>query len=151
MAEEKDIRFISQLRKNARTTLTDLSKKTSIPISTLFDRLRAHEGRLIIKHTTLIDFRELGYGTKAWVAIKTNKDSREALKTHLSLNENVNNIYLINNQYDFLFELVCCNLKEMRDFFDSLEEKFEIVRKQEHLVIEDIEREKFLTNEKLFF
>jgi len=147
MSTEKDLLILSNLRENARISLTDISKKTSIPISTIFDKLRVHEGNLIIKHTTLVDFNKLGYNTKAWIALKTVKGSRENLKHFLSEHKKVNNIYLVNNKYDFLIEVICSNIKELRDFFEELEEKFEITEKQEHIIIEDIKREKFLVKD----
>ena len=86
----KDLKFLTHLRNDARIGLTELSRKTSVPVSTIFDRLKKHKGGLIMKHTTLLDFRHLGYETKAWVAVKAGKDSRERLRDHLSKHKNVN-------------------------------------------------------------
>jgi len=56
----KDMMLLSNLRANARETLTNISKRTNIPISTIFDRLKLHEKNLIKKHTAIIDFALLG-------------------------------------------------------------------------------------------
>jgi len=37
---KKDLLLISKLRENSRIKLTSLSKETSVPISTIFDRLK---------------------------------------------------------------------------------------------------------------
>ena len=75
--KKTDLLIISSLRQNAREKLTNMSKKTRIPVSTLFDRIRMHEGKLIKKHTALIDFNKLGYNTRANIILKVKKTDRE--------------------------------------------------------------------------
>ena len=48
--KNKDLKIISYLRQNARMPLTKMSKKTQIPVSTIFDRLRTNEDDLIYKN-----------------------------------------------------------------------------------------------------
>lgn len=146
---QKDLLILSSLRKNARNSLTNISKNTRIPISTIFDRLKEHEKEIIIKHTALLNFNRLGYQIKALAAIKTIPESKEELKKHLSLNKNVNNLFVVNNQHDFLVEIICKNLKELIDFFEQLENRFKIIKKEEYMIVEDVKREKFLSNELL--
>ena len=83
---KKDLLILSNLRKNARMSLTNMSKSTHIPISTIFDRLKLHESGLIKKHTSLIDFEKLGFNTRANVCIKVDKEKREEIKEYLKLN-----------------------------------------------------------------
>ena len=61
---KKDLLIVSHLRRDGRTSLTELSKKTRIPISTIFDRLKQNKNNFIKKHTALIDFAKLGYNTR---------------------------------------------------------------------------------------
>ena len=60
---------MSYLRMNARETLTKISRKTKVPVSTVYQRIKNKEVNLILKHTSLIDFRKLGFMTKAQVLI----------------------------------------------------------------------------------
>ena len=48
--KKKDQILLSYLRKDARMPLTKMSKKTNIPVSTLFDRLKVNEGQ---KHNSV--------------------------------------------------------------------------------------------------
>lgn len=143
---EKDLKIMSQLRENSRKSLKEISKNTGIPVSTIFDRIRINEKSKIMRHTTIIDFSKIGYSLKALVAIKTKRESRDELKSFLSIHSIVNNLFLVNNQHDFLAEIVCRNLKELRDFFDQIENRFEITKKDEYLILEDLRREQFMTN-----
>jgi len=53
----------------------------------------------------------------------------------------VNNIFKINNGYDFMVEGVFRFLQDFEDFSEDLEEKFSIKEKQMYYIIEDVKRE----------
>jgi len=145
MIQKKDLQIISNLRADSRQTLTDISKKTKIPISTIYDRLKANEGNLIKRHTCLLDFDMLGFTTRAKVLLRVDKSVREETKEYLMKHRNINTLEKINNNYDFLFEVVFRQIKELEDFLEQLEEKFKVKSKQVFYVIEDVKRESFLT------
>jgi DNA-binding Lrp family transcriptional regulator len=142
--DEKDRLFVAELRRNARESLTNISKRTHIPISTLFDRLKHNENNFIIKHTTLLDFNKLGYGCVAMVVLKVDRDDREGVKKHLMNQDQVNSIYRINNGYDYLLEVVMCNVKELEEFLEQLDSKYKIVEKKTFYIIEHLARELFM-------
>ncbi|MFH1589332.1 MAG: Lrp/AsnC family transcriptional regulator [archaeon] len=143
--DKKDIVFLTHLRNNARETLTMISKKTRIPISTLYDRLKTHENDVITKHTTLIDFAKLGFLCKANITIKVDIEDRDAVKNYLTCQNSVNSLFKINNGYDFLIEGVFKHVKEMEDFMELLERKFKVLEKNVYYIIEDIKRESFMS------
>ncbi|MFH1770735.1 MAG: Lrp/AsnC family transcriptional regulator [archaeon] len=142
--DKKDIMFLAHLRNNARETLTKISKKTHIPISTLYDRLKLHEGDIITKHTTLIDFAKLGYLCKANITIKVDIEDRDAVRAYLLCQNNVNSLFKINNGYDFLIEGVFKHVKEMEDFMETFEKKYRVLEKNVYYIIEDLKRESFM-------
>ena len=78
--EPKTLQFLSCLRDNSREKLTEISKKTHIPISTLFDMLKEMQGNIITKHTVLLNFHGLGYQAHAQVFLKVDKIHKEELK-----------------------------------------------------------------------
>ncbi|OGM02985.1 hypothetical protein A3K72_02540 [Candidatus Woesearchaeota archaeon RBG_13_36_6] len=145
MIQKKDLQIISNLRANSRQTLTDMSKKTRIPISTIYDRLKVNEGNLIKRHTCLLDFNKIGFTTRAKVLIKVDRTVREDVKEYLMKHRNINSLVKINNNYDFLFEAVFKQIKELEEFLEQLEEKFKIRSKQVYYIIEDVKRESFLS------
>jgi len=147
MISKKDILIMSNLRSNARISLTNLSKKTKIPISTLFDRLRNQEKDLILKHTALLDFNKLGYSTRAHIIIKVSKPDRDRIKEHLSKHQNVNSFYKINNGYDFMVEGIFKHIKDMEDFLENLDERYDILDRRSYYIIDEIKREEFLADE----
>ncbi len=146
---KKDIKILSYLRKNSRERLTKISKKTGVPVSTIFDRMRMHYSGLIQKYTTLINFQVLGFNSKACIILKIDRDQRENLKEFISQSQCINSAYKINNGYDFFIEVISKNMRELEDFVEQLEEKFIIREKHVFYIVEDIKREDFLTTEEL--
>lgn len=144
--KKTDLLIISSLRQNAREKLTEMSKKTRIPVSTIFDRIKTHEINIIKKHTALVDFSKLGYNTRANIILKVKKEDRNDIKEFLMKHSSINSAFKINNGYDFMIEAVFRNIKEVEDFIELLEEKFKIKAKQVFYVIDDLKKEAFLSN-----
>ncbi|MEK6874792.1 MAG: Lrp/AsnC family transcriptional regulator [Nanoarchaeota archaeon] len=141
---KKDTMILCHLRNNARMQLTQMSKKTGIPVSTLYERLL--KARFIKKYTIIADFGMLGFATKAYVLISVHKNQKDALRQHLLHHPNINSLWRINNGFDFLFEGIYTNVGEVEHFFDQLETQFSIKQKITHYVIEDIKEQDFMSN-----
>ena len=141
-----ELLLIASLRKNARETLTSMSKKVGMPVSTIFDKLKCFQGKQIKKHTSLVDFSKLGFGTRAVMILKARKNERDKLREFLEKSHNINTISRINNGYDFIVDVIFKNLKDMEEFGEKIEEKFKIKNKQNFYIIEDIKRETFLSD-----
>lgn len=145
MVSKKDLLVLAHLRNNGRKTLTELSKATSIPISTIFERLRAQREHFIRKFTVLVDFNKLGFTTRAAIVLKVKKNDRENMKKHLMNNRNVNSCFHINNGFDLLVDGVFLDLNTLEKFLEELDEKFSIEKQQVYFVIETFKEEAFLS------
>jgi len=88
--KEKELLLLSHLRSNARKNLTNISKETGIPISTIFDKIRKYEGDVIKKFTSLLDFGKLGYDIRVSVMLKVDKNDRENVGNYLNIAEGKN-------------------------------------------------------------
>lgn len=149
--KQSDLLIISNLRINARESLTSMSKKTRIPVSTIFDKLRENINGVIKRPTILIDFQKLGYPTVSTILIKVNKDHRDILREHLKKSFNVNSVYKVNNGYDFIVEVVFKNMQEQESFIEKLEESFNILDLKTFFIIEELKKEEFFSNPKLVY
>ncbi len=144
--KNKDLKIISYLRQNARMPLTKMSKKTQIPVSTIFDRLRTNEDDLIQKHTCLLDFKQLGFDIWANVSLQVDVADRNNLREYLLRSKNVNSVYKVSGNYDFLLECVFKNMRDLDGFIDDIEEKYLIKEKDTFFLVEDIKRESFMSD-----
>ena len=147
MINKKDMMIISNLRKDARMNLTKMAKKTGIPVSTIFDKIKGYKGNLVTKHTTLINFDLLGYNTRAKIILKVSKEDKDEIKSYLLKNQNVNSFYRINNGFDFMIEGIFRNIMEMEEFLEILEEQFTIEKKEYFYIIDDLKKEAFMEDE----
>ncbi|MDO8661316.1 MAG: winged helix-turn-helix domain-containing protein, partial [Candidatus Woesearchaeota archaeon] len=114
MLNKKDWIIAAHLRQNSRIPLTDLSRKTGIPVSTLFDHIKNQNGELYAKHIALINFTRLGYSTKAHILVRAPKQTKDTVQRFLEAHWNVNTIYKINNKYDFMAECIFKHMKELQ-------------------------------------
>ena len=146
MIKKNELLLLSHLRRNARETLTKISRKTRLPISTIYDRLKLQEAELIVKHTSLLDFAKLGFNTRVSIAIKVPRELRLSLEDYLQKHTSVNSLYKINNGYDFMAEGIFRRLKEFQEFIEVLEDKFPGMEKQMYYIVDDMKREEFLSN-----
>lgn len=146
MLKQKDLQMLAHLRNNGRMRLTLLSKKIKVPVSTLYDKLKVFQKDLIKKHTTLVDFKQLGFHTKANIMIKVNKTDRDSVRGYLETHHQVNSVYKINNNFDYLIEGVFKHVKDAEDFIEKLEEKFTIENKQTYYIIDELKKEGFMSN-----
>lgn len=146
MITQKDIIFIRHLRQSARKNLTSIAKATHIPVSTLFDRLKRLEKSVILRHTSLLDFSNLGYDTRAAIMIKVHKKDRKRLAEFLEKNEHINTVYKITNGFDFHIEAIFKKFGEMESFIEMMEDQFSILKKNAFYIIEEIKREDFMAN-----
>jgi len=93
-----DLLIVSHLRQDARITLTQMSKQTSIPISTIFDKIRGFkETGLIRKNTSIVSFDRFGFNTKALIFLSTSREERGQLIDILKNSSNVNSLFKVNN------------------------------------------------------
>lgn len=148
LLKEKDVQMLGHFRDNARTSLTKLSRKTRIPVSTIFDKLKELErNEIITKHTTLLNFKNMGYDIRIQMLITANKNSREEIQEFLIKHMKTNTVYRINNGYDFLIEAIFKDMADL-DVFQKELEDMGIEDKKEFFIMEDMKREAFMTFKK---
>ncbi len=141
MINPKDLQIIAHLRADARQSLVDIGKKTLIPTSTVFDKIQRYKGSLVKKYTALVDFPKLGFNFRVWLVLKAN--DKKKLKKFLISHGNVNSLFKVNNDFDFLIDCVFKNWGEVYAFQEKLKE-FEIKEKIVLDILEEMKREEFM-------
>lgn len=149
MFKKNELILLSHLRRNARETLTKISRETRMPVSTIFDKIKRYDNNLIKKSTVLLNFSKLGYSTVVTLMLKVARDQRNELKDFLFRENRVNSFYRVNNNFDFILEGIFTDMQEFQEFIESLEAKFDIKEKQIFYILDDIKKEEFMANPKL--
>jgi DNA-binding Lrp family transcriptional regulator len=143
---DKQVLLLTELRKNARQSITRIGHAINMPISTVHDKIRANTGGVVKKYTCVLDFSRLGFSCRAQIILKVNKCDKDDIRQHLLKTPNINSIYRINNGYDFLIEGVFRDLRDIDEFMERLEELYRIKEKRIYYIMEDIARETFMTD-----
>ncbi|MBW2988216.1 hypothetical protein DRJ48_00200 [Candidatus Woesearchaeota archaeon] len=148
MLKPKELEIIAHLRENARKSLTDISKKTGIPISTIYTKLLTMRGDIIRKHTSLLNFKALGYHTIVLVLLSCDTQQLEKFEHALVCNPNINSVLKLNNEYQFLVEGVFRYIADVDAFLENLEKRFRITKRKILYIVHELKRESFLASPK---
>lgn len=141
-----DISIINQLRRDGRMPLTELSRKTELPVSTIHDQLKKNIRARLIKPTVLIDFEKIGFLTRAHIFLAVEQTEKDKLFAYLKEHPNTNSIFRINNGWNVMMECIFKDMKSMENFVEQLEVMFHIKQKEIHYTLEELKREGFLAN-----
>jgi DNA-binding Lrp family transcriptional regulator len=143
---DKELLILSRLRNNSREKLSSMSRKTQIPVSTIFDKIKEHEGKLIRKHTCLLDFDALGFHVRVTIMIKVKYKDRDASAEFFKKCFQINSVLRINNGYDFMLEGIFRDILELEDFCDKIDKRFCVEKKDVYYITKEIKREDFLAD-----
>ena len=136
------VHILKSLRKDARRSFTQMGASAEIPVTTVFDNYgRLVDEGLIKKHTSLVDFRKLGFNYRNFVFVKS-KDRKE-LMDFLDSQPCVNSIFKISG-YDFMVDTVFPGMKEFYEFLDALAQ-VGVAQIETHDVIDSIKSEAFFS------
>jgi DNA-binding Lrp family transcriptional regulator len=142
--EPRDYTVIGYFRHDARTTLTDMSKTTQIPVSTIYDKLQRFEERDIIKrHTSLVNFDELGYDIRVYLLLTVDQGDYDGVEEFLDQHRKVNNVLRTSNGYDYIAEAIFHDMEEYDEFFTALDEE-PVDECEQHFVMDEVKREAFM-------
>ncbi len=140
MLSENEMKIISHLRQNSRQSLIDIARKTDIPLSTIYDKIKNHEGSTIKKFTSIVDFPAIGYNIRTSVLIK---GRQKPLREFLLTSPNVNSLFQVGGNYDYSADCIFRYMKEMDSFMEKLDTLSS--KKEVHFVTEELRREEFLS------
>ena len=146
MITEKDLKIIAHMRNNARRKVTEVSKEGKMPVTTIYDKIRNHEKKGIVKkHVTVVDFTKLGFNTKVLLALSVNREKREELKKFLMAHPNVNTLYRIDFGPDFMAEVIFQDVSRLQEFIDHLDVTFNLNEIKTYNISQELKKEEFLT------
>ena len=144
--DKKDLLIMTHLRKNSRMTLTEIARNCKSPISTVYEKLKNVKNNIIKKNTCIIDFNKLGFYARAKFVLQSHVNHKKDLLEYLMRHNNVNSVYKINNGYDFLFEGVFRNMKDLEEFLETLHVRFKAKKCDTYYIIEESKREEFMSD-----
>ncbi|MBS1266724.1 MAG: putative HTH-type transcriptional regulator [Candidatus Woesearchaeota archaeon] len=127
------MKILGNLRNDARQSLVSISKKTDIPVSTIYEKIKKQEDSTIKRYTSLLDFPALGFNIRAMVLVKGD------LEEYLTNHENVNSVFQLSEEFDFIADCIFKHMSDYTEFIQKLENK------KVFFVTNELKREEFLS------
>jgi Lrp/AsnC family leucine-responsive transcriptional regulator/Lrp/AsnC family transcriptional regulator len=133
MIDEKDQQIMDALCKNARLSTKQIAKKTNIPITTVFNRIKNLEKNGIIKnYTCIFDKKKLGRGVSANILLNINFDklskkmmNEEDLAEKLLKTTGVESVETISGEADMMIKVSVEDIDRLNDFLTKKLRGFE--------------------------
>lgn len=141
---DSDLQLLAHLRKSGRMKITQLSHRTDMPVSTIFERLQAPIAACVQKYTCILNISELGFNSRATAIMKVDKEQKKEIGEFLEKHPNVNSLFKINNGFDFLADVIFRQMADLEEFMEQLERKYKIKHKEVYFIIREIKQESFL-------
>jgi Lrp/AsnC family transcriptional regulator, leucine-responsive regulatory protein len=117
MLDEKDDKILKELKKNARNSTKNISKKVKIPRVTVHDRIKKMEEKGIIKYYTAVpDYEKTGIKSEAFIFVSflsnTKLSQRELAKRIAKIKE-IHEVHIVSGEYDLILKVRAENLKNI--------------------------------------
>lgn len=143
---KRDMSMIPYLRQDARISLTALSRKTGIPVSTAHERLKLLRKTGLLQLKALVNFEGLGFNSRILVALKVDRDTQDEVEKYLGDHRNVNTLWHIDNGFTLMIDAVFSNIRAARYFIEDLEQRYEVKNKMIFYILGEAKREAFLSD-----
>jgi DNA-binding Lrp family transcriptional regulator len=142
-----DLMIVSHLRRDSRASLTEMSRHTKIPVSTIFDKVKDYKrSGLIKKNTSIVSFDKIGYAAKALIFFSTKKEEREKLSKLLQKSRSVNSLFRVNDGWDLVAEVIFPNMNEIENFVENIDAEVSVRDKKVFYILEEFKREEFMSD-----
>jgi len=118
--QEKDLKIIEALEENARLGVKQIARKTDIPITTVFNRIRNLESRGIIQgYRAIIDKKKLGKEIEAFIIVNIPYNSvlhQDEFALELGRLPEVDECYVISGATNILIKVSIEDIDKLNDF-----------------------------------
>lgn len=141
--DEQNLQILELLQQNAKVTTSTIAKKTGMPITTVYNRIRKmEEGGIIRNYSVRLDYEKLGKPIAAYVLITV--ASLHAAKDDQILDTLVEKIRKLvqleeacsmTGAFDILIKLRAKNISELNRMINSLRVLPEIDKTQTMIVL----------------
>jgi Lrp/AsnC family transcriptional regulator for asnA, asnC and gidA len=117
--DDIDSRIIHSLVKNARITLSQMSKEIDVPDATISNRLKKLDKNVIKQYTLLLDLDKFGLKVTAIIIIQTESEKHRSVELKLAKLKEVSEVYSISGEYDILIKVWAQSLEELNNIVNS--------------------------------
>jgi len=141
--DDKDKKILDVLKENSKLSTQQISKKISIPITTVHNRMKKLEGEGIIKkYSVVLDYKKIGKPISAFVLINVDykllkqiKKTQDELTKKLKLHSLVEEASKITGGTDLIIKIRVKDVDELDDFVTMYLRNLDGIDKTQTMVI----------------
>ena len=141
--DDKDKKILDILKENSKLSTQQISKKISIPITTVHNRMKKLEGEGIIKkYSVVLDYKKIGKPISAFVLINVDykllkqiKKTQDELTKKLKLHSLVEEASRITGGTDLIIKIRVKDVDELDDFVTMYLRNLDGIDKTQTMVI----------------
>jgi|TARA_B100002003_G_C14080003_1_gene519556 DNA-binding Lrp family transcriptional regulator len=127
MLLDKDAKIIDVLKQDARLSIRDIAKKTSLRPSTVHDRIsKLKKDNVIEKFTVKLNNQAVGENFIVFLFVTTSRD----LDATFFNNKHIKEVFGITGEYDLVLKLKFADIEEFNKFIISLRKNTAIKKTQ---------------------
>ncbi len=143
LINEKDFEILSLLKKDAKLTVQDISRKIMMPVTTVHNRIKKMEENGIIKgYSAIVDNKKLGINISAYVMIcveyrtlSGKKISQTKLAGEIKKNPLVDEASIVAGGTDIIIKIHAKDIDELNGFIINRLRDMEGVANTQTLVV----------------
>jgi len=138
--DEKDERILNVLKENSKLSTQQISKKISIPITTVHHRIKKLEKEGIIKkYTVVLDSKKIGKLISSYILIRVDyrhtKQSQLEMAMNLKSKDAVEEVSIVTGSIDMIVKIRVKDIAELNQFVIKYLRMMEGIERTETLVI----------------
>lgn len=140
--DSKDSRILDELQRDAKATTGKIAKRTTIPVTTVHNRIKRMEHDGVIKrYAPVLDYTKLGKSIHAMIFISAeHKADQEHLAKRLLAIDGVTGARIITGGYDLVIETRVGTIDALNSLITKELRKVQGVEKtQTMIVLEEVE------------
>lgn len=119
--DETDLQILKELQKDGRMNYAEISRKTGIPSSTVYDKIvRLVNKGVIKKFTVILDREKVGFGVSALIGVETGAELYGNVAKELCQLHELVRVYGSTAQFDLMVKVRTTSLKRLNEILNRI-------------------------------
>lgn len=121
--DETDLKILKELQKDGRMNYAEISRRTGIPSSTVYDKItRLVDRRVIKKFTVILDRERVGFAVSALVGVETGAELYGNVAKKLCQLPELIRVYGTTAEFDLMAKIRTTSLKRLNEIVNRIRE-----------------------------
>ncbi len=121
--DETDLKILKELQKDGRMNYAEISRRTGVPSSTVYDKIaRLADKGVIKKFTVILDSEKVGLGVSVLIGIDTGAELYRNVAKELCQLDELVGVYGTTAQFDLMARVRTASLKTLNEILNKIRE-----------------------------